>query len=88
LCIAKGEPDAPHHRHKGPLPAPAQWTRLEVDPQEIGLGAGSKVNGLGLNQFGGTVFYDKPGISTTVTPTGILGESTVAPVPTKKGKKK
>jgi hypothetical protein len=88
LCIAKGEPDAPHHRHKGPLPTPGQWTRLEVDPQEVGLGAGSKVNGLGFNQFGGTAYFDKPGINTANPPTTILGESAVSPMPTKKGKKK
>ena len=85
LLIAKGEPDAPHHRRRGPLPPPGKWTRLEVSAQAVGLVADMKINGLGLNQFGGTVYYDKMGIRTTAAEAGIGAD--MAPT-TKKGKKK
>jgi hypothetical protein len=85
LCIAKGEPDTPHHRHRGPLPPTGAWTRLEVSAEAVGFVPDSKINGWGLNQFDGTVYYDKMGIRTTWMDAGILDDS---PAPAKKGKKK
>ena len=85
LCIAKGEPDTPHHRHRGPLPPTGAWTRLEVSAEAVGFVPDSKINGWGLNQFDGTVYYDKMGIRTTAMDAGILDDS---PAPAKKGKKK
>ena len=54
------------HRFMGELPSKATWIRLEVDPQSVGLKSGSKLSGLSFVQFGGSAYWDKAGIHTTV----------------------
>ena len=50
----------------GPLPELGKWIRLEVAASKVGLPSGSELNGWAFTQFGGTVYWDKPGrISTT-----------------------
>ena len=61
--IGSNQPD---HRFMGELPSKATWIRLEVDPQSVGLKAGSKLSGLSFVQFGGLAYWDKAGIHTTV----------------------
>ncbi|MEC9092228.1 MAG: DUF1549 and DUF1553 domain-containing protein, partial [Planctomycetota bacterium] len=45
----------------GPLPKTGQWIRLEVPAEKVGLSSGSQLNGWAFTQFGGTVYWDKPG---------------------------
>ncbi len=47
---------------KGALPEKAKWVRLEVPVAEVGLKAGSMINGWAFTQFDGTVYWDKAGI--------------------------
>lgn len=49
----------------GELPETGKWIRLEVPAAKVGLPAGSKLNGWAFTQFGGTVYWDKPGRITT-----------------------
>jgi hypothetical protein len=45
----------------GDLPESGKWVRLEVAASQVGLPAGSELNGWAFTQFGGTVYWDKPG---------------------------
>lgn len=54
--------------HQGPLPSAGSWVVLEVDATTLGLKPGDKVQGFALTQFGGTVFWDKIGVSGRVDP--------------------
>ena len=45
----------------GELPETGKWIRLEVPAAKVGLPAGSEINGWAFTQFGGTVYWDKPG---------------------------
>lgn len=45
----------------GPLPETGKWVRLEVEASKVGLPAGAQLNGWAFTQFGGTVYWDKPG---------------------------
>lgn len=42
----------------GPRPEPGEWVRLEVDLARLNLKAGSRINTLSVQQFGGTAFFD------------------------------
>jgi hypothetical protein len=88
LCIAKGEPDAPHHRHRGALPRPGTWTRLEIPVEAVGFTPGTKITGLSINQFDGTAYYDKPGLHTSADADTIAEEIDVMQGTPKKAKKK
>jgi len=52
----------------GDLPVAGEWARLEVDPSEVGLAAGSIVDGMAFTQFGGTVAWDAAGVRTNAPP--------------------
>ncbi|HEV3339843.1 MAG TPA: PSD1 and planctomycete cytochrome C domain-containing protein [Pirellulales bacterium] len=47
----------------GPLPEVGRWVRLEVEAKTLGLNAGDQLTGFALTQFGGTVFWDKAGVT-------------------------
>jgi hypothetical protein len=47
----------------GALPDTGQWTRLEVDAAKLGLKPGDLLTGLAYTQFGGTVYWDKAGVT-------------------------
>lgn len=47
--------------HMGPLPETGKWVRLEVAAEKVGLPTGSQINGWAFTQFGGTVYWDRPG---------------------------
>jgi len=57
-----GKKDSPSRFSKGALPELARWVRLEVPVSEVGLKAGSMINGWAFTQFDGTVYWDKAGI--------------------------
>jgi hypothetical protein len=46
------------------LPQAGAWVRLEVDVQELGMGEGAWINGLTLDQFKGTAYWDTAGLHT------------------------
>ena len=47
----------------GELPEKGKWVRIEVPAKTVGLSPGAKVNGWAFTQFGGTVHWDKAGIT-------------------------
>ncbi|MFT4559429.1 MAG: hypothetical protein ACI92S_004819, partial [Planctomycetaceae bacterium] len=57
-----GTKDSPSRFSKGALPEKGEWVRLEVSVAEVGLKAGSLINGWAFTQFDGTVYWDKAGI--------------------------
>ncbi|MEO2030482.1 MAG: hypothetical protein ABGZ35_00205, partial [Planctomycetaceae bacterium] len=46
----------------GALPQKGEWVRLEVDAQDVGLKPGTILRGWGLQQYGGSVYWDSVGI--------------------------
>lgn len=52
----------------GPLPALGEWVRIEIPVEKIGLKSGDQVTGFALTQFGGTVHWDKVGITGIINP--------------------
>ena len=68
--IAWGANGTASRRHMGPLPKPGQWTRLEVDAEDVGLAAGARLTGWAFTQFDGTVYWDRAGVA-DIQPTGL-----------------
>ena len=62
--IAWGKNNSPSRRRIGDLPPVGQWVRLEVEPAQVGLKPGTKLNGWAFTQFDGTVLWDKAGLIT------------------------
>jgi hypothetical protein len=73
--ITYGAKGSPERLHKGKLPKLGEWVRLEVNLSEFKLPAGSKFTGFAFTQFGGTVFWDKLGMSYTDDPVNDLTQS-------------
>ena len=46
----------------------SKWVRLEVPATTVGLKAGDQITGFSLTQFGGTVYWDKLGITGRTDP--------------------
>lgn len=67
-AIGFGALNTPAKRQAGPLPKAGEWVRLEVNAQDVGLKAGSMLNGWAFTQFGGTCYWDRAGIVTRATP--------------------
>jgi hypothetical protein len=59
----------------GKLPDTGTWTRLEVDATKLGLKPGELLTGLAYTQFGGTVFWDKAGVTGRKDPAGDPAQS-------------
>lgn len=55
-------------RPGGPLPKAGEWVRLEVNAQDVGLKAGSTLNGWAFTQFGGTCHWDRAGVVSYANP--------------------
>jgi len=67
-AFAAGQ-DNDANRRMGKLPKAGEWVRLEVDPAQVGLKPGSKLNGWAFTQFDGTAYWDSAGmISASMTP--------------------
>ncbi|MFT5412119.1 MAG: hypothetical protein ACI9NC_004857, partial [Verrucomicrobiales bacterium] len=52
----------------GALPNLGEWVKLEVDGKSIGLNPGTKVNGFAFTVHGGTVYFDKMGVTGRTDP--------------------
>jgi hypothetical protein len=50
----------------GPLPPLGEWVRLQVPIKDLMMRGGTEIAGWAFTQFGGTVYWDKAGISTRV----------------------
>lgn len=66
--IGFGKPGTFEKVHLGPLPEPGKWVRLEIPAAKLGLKKGTKVTGYAFTQFGGTVGWDRLGISSETNP--------------------
>jgi mono/diheme cytochrome c family protein len=64
-CWFAGTPDHAEHHRVGELPRPGAWTRLEVDPESVGLPAGSIAYGFAFTQHDGVAYWDAAGIAST-----------------------
>jgi len=67
--IAFGKPGSFENVHIGDLPKAGEWVKLEVPAIKLGLKGGEKVGGYAFTQFGGTVYWDRLGVSSTTDPT-------------------
>ncbi len=76
--IGFGTKGSPARLHKGKLPKLGEWVRLEVNLSEFKLPAGTKFSGFAFTQFGGTVFWDKLGISYVDDPVNDVRQSFTA----------
>ena len=59
--IEWGAKNSPARLFMGPLPKLGQWVRLSVAAAEVGIKPGSKINGVALTQYDGTVHWDTVG---------------------------
>ena len=66
--IEFGAKNTPERFVAGPLPAPGQWVKLEVDGSSMGLTAGAKVSGFAFTVHGGTVYFDRLGVTGRTDP--------------------
>ncbi|MCB1061859.1 MAG: DUF1553 domain-containing protein [Verrucomicrobiae bacterium] len=66
--IPFGKPKTNEKVLAGPLPKPGEWARLEIDAAKLGIKAGTKVVGYAFTQFGGTVTWDRLGVSVITNP--------------------
>ncbi len=73
--IPWGEDGQPSRKRMGDLPAAGAWVRLEVPVADVGLAAGTKLNGWAFTQQEGTVYWDTAGIATETLQDGQSFES-------------
>jgi hypothetical protein len=76
--ITFGKKGSVERLSKGPLPKLGEWVRLEVDLKDFKLAPGTKFNGFAFTQFGGTVYWDKLGVSYVDDPVNDAGRSQMA----------
>ena len=62
-AIQFGQPGTTEKVDMGALPNTGIWARLEVDAEKLGFKPGDLITGLAYTQFGGTVYWDKAGIT-------------------------
>lgn len=61
-CLLVGMPNGPGHYDVGALPTPGKWARLEIEAFKLNLQGDTRVTGMAFTQFGGTAYYDQPGV--------------------------
>jgi hypothetical protein len=62
--IGYGADNTASRRRIGDLPAPGAWARLEVPAAAVGFSGGAAhIVGMSFDQLGGTVYWDKAGIT-------------------------
>jgi hypothetical protein len=66
--IEWGAPGTPQKVNMGALPELSKWVRLEFPASKLGFQPGDQITGLALTQFGGTVYWDKFGVTGRVDP--------------------
>ncbi len=68
-AIHWGKPNSPERHSMGDMPVAGQWVHLEIPAEQVGLKAGDAISGFALTQYGGTVYWDKLGVSGISDPT-------------------
>ncbi len=77
-AIAWGAANTTERVNMGPLPSTGKWVRIEVPAEKLGLKQGSIINGFAMTQFGGTVLWDKIGITGMKDPSADPAKSFLA----------
>ncbi len=62
-AIPFGDSGKPNKLLIGELPKAGEWVRLEVNVAALEIKPGTRFNGIAFTQHGGTVFWDRTGIS-------------------------
>lgn len=84
--IPWGNPGSTEKVNAGSLPEAGKWVRLEIDAGKLGLKEGDQLTGFALTQHGGTVFWDKVGVSGNSDPASDPKQSLLAWWKSQKGK--
>ena len=74
-AIAFGKKDTNERKRLGDLPKTGEWVKLEFAASQLGFKAGDKIKGLAFTLFGGTVTWDKIGITGETNPSKDPNES-------------
>jgi hypothetical protein len=77
-AITWGAPNTAERRPMGALPKAGEWVRLEFPAEQVGLKPGDQVTALAFTQFGGTVFWDRCGVVSTIDRAGDPAHSLAA----------
>jgi hypothetical protein len=67
-AIPFGKVRTPERVMIGALPKAGEWVKLEFTAEKVGLKPGMKITGYAFTQFGGTVYWDKFGVTSRVDP--------------------
>ncbi len=67
-AINYGVKNTPEKILMGKLPEAGKWVRLEISAAKLGIKAGTKITGMAFTQSGGTVHWDKAGLSDSTNP--------------------
>jgi hypothetical protein len=67
-AIPWGQVNTTQRVSMGTLPKPGEWVRLEFPASTVGLSGGDSITGFATTQFGGTVHWDKVGVSGILDP--------------------
>ena len=62
-AIDFGKKDTNERKRLGDLPKTGEWVKLEFAASQLGFKAGDKIKGLAFTLFGGTVYWDKVGVT-------------------------
>ncbi len=62
-AIDFGKKDTNERKRLGDLPKLGEWVKLEFAASQLGFKAGDKIKGLAFTLFGGTVTWDKVGVT-------------------------
>lgn len=77
-AIGFGAKNTPAKRVGSPLPKAGEWVRLEVNIADVGLKAGTVLNGWAFTQSGGTCYWDRAGVITRSLPVSTEFSSQIA----------
>ncbi|MFA6546853.1 MAG: DUF1549 and DUF1553 domain-containing protein, partial [Limisphaerales bacterium] len=70
-----GTKDTNERKRLGDLPKPDKWVKLEFAASQLGLKAGQQIKGFALTLAGGTVYWDKVGVTGESNPSKDPNES-------------
>jgi hypothetical protein len=85
-AIGWGEKGKAGRFHVGALPEAGKWVRIEVPADQVGLKQGDAVKGLAYTQVGGTVVWDKAGVTGKTDPANDPSQSLLAWLSQNQGK--
>ena len=77
-AIDWGKDGTPERMRIGVLPATGRWVRLDVPVASLKLAPGTVIDGWAFTQHGGTIYWDRAGITTLIPQDGQLYDSLTA----------